>query len=37
MWGAGDKCPPKMKEFRLISLMHRKEDEPVGEPQKKVK
>jgi hypothetical protein len=37
MWATGDKCPPKMKEYRLINLMYRKEDEPVPEPQKKIK
>jgi hypothetical protein len=31
MWVVNDKCPPKMKEFRLISLMYRKEeDTPTG-------
>lgn len=25
MWAINDKCPQKMKEFRLISLMYRKE------------
>jgi hypothetical protein len=39
MWSAGDRCPPKMKEYRLISLMYRKdkEDEAAPEPQKKLK
>lgn len=39
MWATSDKCPPKMKEYRLISLMHRKEDDIAAgsEPQKKIK
>jgi hypothetical protein len=38
MWANNDKCPQKMKEFRLISLMYRKEEDvPTGEPHKKVK
>jgi hypothetical protein len=37
MWAVADKCPPKMKEYRLISLMHRKEEEAPPEPQKKLK
>lgn len=38
MWSAGDRCPPKMKEYRLISLMYRKEEEGgAPELQKKIK
>lgn len=39
MWSsAGDRCPPKMKEYRLISLMYRKEEEGAApEPHKKIK
>ena len=38
IWNANDKAPAKMKEYRLISLMNRKEEEFADpEPSKKIK
>jgi hypothetical protein len=38
IWSNNDKAPPKMKEYRLISLMSRKEEDFTDpEPSKKLK
>jgi hypothetical protein len=38
IWSNSDKAPPKMKEFRAIGLMHRKEEDLTDpDPTKKIK